>query len=54
MAGPYRRRQQFDSLLGELLATCDAFGRRHGSRGALVVFALFAVEFSPLGLVAGL
>jgi hypothetical protein len=54
MAGAYRRSQQLYGLLREFLTLCYALGGSKRPRGALVVFPLFAIEHSPLGLMAGL
>jgi hypothetical protein len=54
MAGAYRRSQQLYGLLREFLTLCYALGGSKRPRGALVVFPLFAIELSPLILVARL
>jgi hypothetical protein len=54
MAGTYGCGQQGDSLLGELLAMLESLSRSQGHVHGTHLLSLFAVDDSPLGLVARL
>jgi hypothetical protein len=54
MAAADRGGEELHGLLGELLSLGHALGGGQGASLLLVIFALLAVELSPLGLVARL
>lgn len=54
MAPANRGREKLYGLLGELLSRGNPLGRSQRPRLAMVVFALFAIELGPLGLMAWL
>ena len=54
MAAADRGREELHGLLGDLLSLGDALGGSQGASLLLMVFALLAVDLSPLSLVAGL
>lgn len=53
MAAADGGREELHGLPGELLALCDALRGSERASLLLVVFAFFAVQLGPLGLVAG-
>jgi hypothetical protein len=53
MAGTYGCGKQSDRLLGELLALFDPLNRGQRHVDCAFLFFLFAVDRSPLGLMAG-
>jgi hypothetical protein len=54
MAAADGGRKKLDGLLGKLLTHRDPLGRSQRLGLAMVVFALFAVQLTPLGLVTWL
>jgi len=53
MAGTYGGGQQSDGLLRELLTLFDALDGRQGHIHRATLIGLFAIDHSPLGLMAG-
>lgn len=54
MAAADRGGEELHGLLGELLSLGYALGRGQRASLLVMVFALFAIELGPLGLVTGL
>jgi hypothetical protein len=52
MASPYRGSEQRNRLLGKPLTDLEPFRRSHSHVGPAMMLKLFAIDLSPLGLMA--